>query len=62
MFSLDRHRLSRGIADTSKVPYTNEAGDGDREGFIPRWYQRLAFAALGVGIILWNALKLYRAN
>jgi len=41
---------------------TSEAGDADGEGFIPRWYHRLAFVVLGISIILWNALKLYRAN
>jgi len=25
-----------------------------------RWYHRLAFAALSIGIILWNAVKLSR--
>ena len=39
---------------------TSEAGDAEDEGFIPRWYHRLAFAALGIAIIVWNAAKLYR--
>jgi hypothetical protein len=38
----------------------NRCGDAEDEGFQPRRYHRLAFAALSVGIILWNAVKLYR--
>jgi hypothetical protein len=39
---------------------TAEAGDAEDEGFKPRWYHRLAFAVLSIGIIIWNAIKLYR--
>jgi hypothetical protein len=39
---------------------TSEAGDAEHEGFKPRWYHRLAFALLGIGVIVWNAIKLYR--
>jgi hypothetical protein len=41
---------------------TSEAGDAEGEGFRPRWYHRLFFAALSIGIILWSAIKLYQAN
>jgi hypothetical protein len=39
---------------------TSEAGDAEDEGFTPRWYHRLVFAAFSVAIIVWNAVKLYR--
>jgi len=39
---------------------TSEVGDAEDEGFIPRWYHRLAFAAFSIAIIVWNAVKLYR--
>jgi hypothetical protein len=38
---------------------TSEAGDSEDEGFKPRWYHRLAFAALSVVIIGWSAVKLF---
>lgn len=38
----------------------SEVADAEDEGFIPRWYHRLAFACLSVAIIVWNAVKLYR--
>jgi hypothetical protein len=39
---------------------TSEAGDAEDDGFKPRWYHRLAMAVLGVGVIAWNVIKLYR--
>ena len=39
---------------------TSEAGDAEDEGFKPRWYHRLAFAAFSIAVIVWNAIKLYR--
>ena len=39
---------------------SSEAGDSEDEGFTPRWYHRVAFAVLGLAIILWNTFKLYR--
>jgi hypothetical protein len=39
---------------------TSEVGDAEDEGLKPHWYHRLAFAALGVGMIGWSAVKLFR--
>jgi hypothetical protein len=44
----------------TKFLNTSEAGDAEDEGFTPRWYQRLVFAAFSIAIIVWNAFKLYR--
>jgi hypothetical protein len=41
---------------------TSESGDSDTEGFVPRWYHRLAFAALGVVLIGWGAHSLWIAH
>jgi len=41
---------------------TGEAGDSDAEGFVPRWYHRVAFAALGLALIGWGAHSLWKAH
>ena len=38
----------------------SEVGDAEDEGFAPRWYHQLAFAAFSIAIIVWNAVKLYQ--
>jgi hypothetical protein len=38
----------------------SEVGDAEDEGFAPRWYHRLVFAAFSIAIVVWNAVKLYR--
>jgi hypothetical protein len=40
---------------------TSEAGDSDTEGFVPRWYHRLAFALLGLALIGWGGHSLLKA-
>jgi hypothetical protein len=41
---------------------TSEAGDSATEGFLPRWYHRVAFAALGVFLIGWGVHGLWKAH
>jgi hypothetical protein len=41
---------------------TSEAGDSATEGFVPRWYHRLAFALLGTALIGWGIHALWKAR
>jgi len=41
---------------------TSEAGDSATEGFAPRWYHRLAFAALGLLLVVWGVHTLWKSH
>ena len=41
---------------------TSEAGDSETEGFVPRWYHRLAFALGGAILIAWGVHSLWKGH